>query len=585
MTSVESNRANENANGILISDPYLTGRKVVVAREDLDFSFDKHLKVAVSSGSQTLRKVLAAAYPNFELADYDAITDCFDAVKDGEADLLILNQYVVEYWLAKPAYASLKVIPVPDMDDTLCFSAVVAYDERGGTPPEEGALLIGILNKSIALLGEEEVGSYVIEAVMENRYAFTFGDFLYQYRYTVGLLAAALAVIIVLAALLVRLRVRGMQDRADAKARGQFLSAMSHELRTPLNGLMGLNHLMEQHLDDRAGLHAYLRQSNAATQYLSALVNDILDMSTLQGDQIELALAPVDLPLLVETAANLMRGGMEDGQLTFTCETALPWPCVLGDAGRIQQVLINLLDNARKFTPAGGRVTLRVRQQRDGGGPVMTEMDVADTGRGMSEAFQKIVFDPFAQERDTVSKGNEGTGLGLPICRHLADAMHGAITLGSEKGKGSRFVFRFPADIAELPAAPAAPQSPAGQGRRVLVAEDNELNREIMRETLALEGFETLLAEDGQQAVALFEAAPVGTVDVILMDLLMPNLDGCGAARAIRALPRADAKTVRIIACTANASAEDRDKALQAGMDDFIPKPVNVEELLQKLQQ
>lgn len=588
VTSVESNPENENANGILISDPYLTSRKVVVARQDLEFSVDKHLRVAVSSGSQTLRKVLARAYPNFTLEDHDTITDCFDAVKNGEADLLILNQFVVEYWIGKPAYAGLKVIPVIGMDDTLCFSAVVAYDERGGMPAADGALLIGILNKSIAMLDPDLVGSYTIAAIMENQYTFTLQDFLYRYRHTVWLLAAAVVIISTLAVLLLRQRVRSMQDRADAKAKEQFLSTMSHEIRTPLHGLIGLNYLMERRLDDPGQMSAYLRQSTATAHYLLALVNDILDMSKLQADKMELAGEPVDLPLLIETVDSIVRSAMEEKQLTFTVETDLPCPCVLGDENRIQQVLMNLLDNARKFTPAGGTVTLRVSQQRGEDGAVTTRMEVTDTGRGMSEAFQKVVFDPFAQEREqnTVSKGNGGTGLGLPICRRLADAMHGTLTLTSQKGKGSCFVFTFPSRQAAMPAGAPAPDVPPKEAAKpcILIAEDNELNREIMQEMLSLEGYPTLLAEDGQQALEMFTAAPEGQIRIILMDLLMPRLDGYAAAAAIRALPRADAKTVRIIACTANSFAEDRERALKTGMDDFVAKPVDVKELLQKLQ-
>ena len=222
---------------------------MVVARSGLDFKYDANLSIAISTGSQTLRKVLGAMYPNFTLVDYPTISDCFDAVNTGAADLMIQNQYVVEYWITKPIYEKLNVIPVLGLDDELCFSAVVALDERGGTPPEDGRILIDILNKAIASMTEDEVGSCTIRGIMENQYRYTLSDTLYRYRYAVSAGAAALLVIILLAALLIRVHIRYTENKADAKIKADFLSSMSHEIRTPLNGLIGLNTLMSQNLD------------------------------------------------------------------------------------------------------------------------------------------------------------------------------------------------------------------------------------------------------------------------------------------------------------------------------------------------
>ena len=290
---------------------------------------------------------------------------------------------------------------------------------------------------------------------------------------------------------------------------------------------------------------------------------------------------PMDLDLLISAASAVIRGAMTDKGLDFRVEAQLPFPCVTGDEGRIQQVLMNLLDNARKFTPAGGHVLLKVEQRQADNGDVITRMEVVDDGRGMSQEFQKQVFHTFAQELDTVSKGNQGTGLGLPICRSLAEAMGGSLSFSSQRGKGSSFVFSFPGKPAQLPA--AEPAVPAGDKPRILVAEDNDLNREIMQELLEGEGYELELAENGREALELFQRSLVGYFGVILMDLLMPEMDGYQAAAAIRGLNRADAGTVRIIACTANAFSEDRSRALGCGMDDFIPKPINIQDLLQKL--
>ena len=589
VTSVEYNEENKRANGILISEPYLTSRKVVVAPEGLSFHLDAAYKVAVSTGSQTLRKVLSAAFPNFSLVDYDSITDCFDAICAGQADLLIQNQYVVEYWIGKPAYEQLKVIPVPGMDDRLCFSAVVAFDGGPGSSPQQGQTLIDILDKAIAAISDDEISTYTIQAIMDNQYELTLGDFLYRYRHMALILSIAAIVIATLAALLIRQRVLAMQELADAKARDQFLSTMSHEIRTPLNGLIGLNYLMRQKTGEPEKLAEYLRQSDATARYLQGLVSDMLDMSRLQGRQMQLASQPVDLANLVATVEAIARPGMEEKGLWFQADAVLGQSWVMGDELRIQQVLLNLLDNARKFTAPGGHVTLEVDQTTGDDGGLLTRAVVTDTGRGMGEEFQKHIFESFAKEMDddAVSKGNEGTGLGLPICRQLAEMMGGSLTFTSRKNEGSRFQFVFPCVPAEAPPAQEEPlpvhEDQAAPHGAVLVAEDNELNGEIMLDLLQDAGLRADLAQNGRIALEVFRRSAIGTYDAILMDLLMPEMDGFQAAQAIRALDRPDARTVRIIACTANAADSDRERAQASGMDGFLTKPVDIGKLLDML--
>lgn len=581
VSSVEYNKENQKAKGILISDPYLSSRKVVVARDGLDFKYDANLSIAVSTGSQTLKKVLNASYPNFKLVDYPSITACFDAVNTGKADLMIQNQYVVEHWISKPIYEKLKVIPVLGLDDQLCFSAVVAFGENSGTSQKDGRILINILNKAISSMTEDEIGSCTIQAIMENQYRFTISDFMYRYRYAVITLAILILTILILSVLFVRQHIRLAENKADAKVKGQFISTMSHEIRTPINGLIGLNYLMSQKLNDKEQLSDYLKQSAITANYLLSLVNDMLDMSRLQTQNLELDLKPVNLELLLNAVSSITQNAMSDKRLKYIVDLKLTWPCVLGDEVRIQQVLLNLLDNARKFTPKGGKVELSLRQEMTGNGKVLTTATVSDTGRGMSDEFQKHIFDTFAQELDTVSKGNQGTGLGLPISRRLAMLMGGDLTFVSQKGEGSSFTFTFTAEPSEPSQTDEQPADT--KQHRILVAEDNELNGEIILELLRGVGLEAELAENGKIALQMFSASKPYTFDIILMDLLMPEMDGFETAKAIRALDRPDAETVRIFACTANSLSENRDKALKSGMDDFIEKPVDIKELLNKI--
>ena len=584
VSSVEYNKENQQARGILISNPYLSGRKVVVAREGTEFRYDANLSIAISTGSQTIRKVLGAQYPNFELVDYPSIQECFDAVNSGKADLMMQNQYVVEYWITKPIYEKLKVIPVLGLDDELCFSAVVAFGGGAGVAEEDGRTLIGILNKAIAAMTEDEVGSFTIQAIAENQYRYNFSDFMYRYRYSVRLIGLALLIILLLSIMLIRVYTRFTENKADAKAKRRFLSMMSHEIRTPLNGIIGLNYLMSQNSGDKERTEDYLRRSTMTANYLLSLVNDMLDMSSLQAENMKLTLRPVDFELLINTVSSIAENAMSGKKIKYSVDYTLTQRCILGDEVRIQQVLLNLLDNARKFTPEGGNVELKIRQKTEPNGKILTIAEISDDGLGMSEDFQKRIFDAFARELKTVSKGNQGTGLGLPISRRLALLMGGDITFTSGKNAGSTFVFTFAAEPAQLPPENSAVQHTARSGGlRILVAEDNELNGEIILEMLRENGFEGELAENGKIALKKFSDSLPGTFGVVLMDLLMPEMNGFETAKAIRALDRTDAETVRIFACTANSSDEDREKAFAAGMDEFIAKPLNVGELLDKI--
>lgn len=583
VTSVEYNEENKHARGILISRPYLSSRKVVVARQKLDFRFDGNYTVAVSTGSQTLKKVLERSFPNFKIQDYDTISDCLDAVNSGKADLLIQNQYVVEYWLSKPKYEKLNVIPVGGLEDEMCFSAVVAFGENSEQSQHDGEILIDILDKSIDCLSEDETVNYIIQGVMENQYSYDFSDFFNRYRYAVIVFCISASAIIILVILLASQKIHIAESRASEKAKGEFLSTMSHEIRTPLNGLIGLNQLMSENLDDTGDLDKYLKQSTVVSKYLLALVNDMLDSSKLQANIFKLDSSCIDLALLTETVTTTVKSTMKDRGIEFTDDIKIENPYMIGDSVRIQQVLFNLLDNAGKFTPSGGKVILSLRQKADGN-EILNIFTVTDNGRGMSEEFRARVFDTFARELDTVSKGNQGTGLGLSISFRLARLMDGDLTCESEKGKGSTFTFTFralPSSAPEPVVHKVADSNPIKP--RVLVAEDNELNAEIILELLRREGFQSDLAENGRKALEMFDKSNVGEYGIILMDLMMPELDGFSATKAIRALKRADAKKVKIIACTANSFNGEREKAFECGMNEFVTKPIDLDELLEKM--
>lgn len=413
-----------------------------------------------------------------------------------------------------------------------------------------------------------------------------------QTQQFVTLTAIMLAVVVVTLCLMmlgiIRMSADSAAARAEAKARGDFLSSMSHEIRTPLNGIIGLNHLMQQNLDDPNKLKGYLGKSDSTAKYLLSLVNDILDMSKLQAGKVDLLFKPFSIRHLLAMVESVMRSRTEEKAISFQVEADLQSPDIIGDEIRIQQILINILGNAVKFTPKGGRIDLRVFQSEAGAHRITTTFEVEDTGCGISEEFQKKIFDPFSQEHGTISDGMQGTGLGMSISTLLAKQMGGTLSVKSKLDEGSCFTFTITADQAD--AVPVASTAAAmsvkawdGRKRNILVAEDNELNAEILIELLQTAGFDVSRAADGGQVVELFESSAVHAFDVILMDVQMPVRNGYEAARLIRAMDRLDAKTVTIYACTANTFKEDQEKAEACGMDGFIAKPIDVKQLLQML--
>ena len=379
------------------------------------------------------------------------------------------------------------------------------------------------------------------------------------------------------------------------KVRREFLSNMSHEIRTPLNGLIGLNYLISNAIDNKNKLSQvkdWLKKSKSLADYLLSLLNDILDMSKLQSGKIDIINVPFSIEHMIEDIWFMQRDNIERRGVSFVVEKDVPVPWVKGDEVRTKQVLVNIVGNAAKFTPEGGRITLSVSQRREDDARVTTTYRCEDTGIGMSRAFLEKIFDPFSQERDGKSDATlKGTGLGMPISKELVDAMGGEIHVESAPGQGSVFTVILPSPIAEaLPDAEAASAPAHGstpeervKGRKILLAEDAEFNAEFLIELLRDEGFDVVHAENGQTTLETFRESAVGEFDIILMDMQMPVMDGCEAAAAIRKLDRPDAKTVTIFACTANTFKEDMDRAIRSGMDDFLTKPIDIRAFLEKM--
>ena len=414
------------------------------------------------------------------------------------------------------------------------------------------------------------------------------------------IIALAILVSVSVVALIIVLRTQNKTEQALAreKAQSEFLSNMSHEIRTPLNGLVGLNYLMITAIDDpskKNQVKAWLSKSHSTSKYLLALINDILDVSKLRAGKVEVVKEPLLIEALVDAIFSMQCDNIKNRGIEYSTDVKITVPCILGDEVHIKQVLMNIISNAAKFTPAGGFIKLSVRQIKTDETHVTTTFICEDSGCGMSKEFLTKIFDVFTQERNSNSDSIKGTGLGMPISKLLVNAMGGEIKVESELNKGSKFTISIPAEISAIPdyldfnvdeeaERLAEAYRSETESMKVLIAEDNELNAEILIEILKDSGFEVGYAVDGSQAVEMFAQSKPNEYGVVLMDMRMPVMDGCEASKKIRSLDRPDAKTVPIFACTANSFKEDRIKSFDSGMNDFLPKPIDIKALLQKME-
>ena len=377
-------------------------------------------------------------------------------------------------------------------------------------------------------------------------------------------------------------------EEADAanKAKSAFLLSISHDIRTPMNAIIGFTNIA-LHQNTVSDIHDSLEKVQQSSNHLLSLLNDVLDFTRIESGKVTISPEPVDITQLADNVQAIMNGLLYNRDLKFEVHREIPKsPYVLADVVRIREVLVNLLGNAVKFTKDSGKITLDISSYPGVDEKhIITRYVVRDNGIGMSEEFQKKLFEPFSQEDDTNARTQyKGTGLGMAITKKYVDMMGGSIDVESKKGVGSTFTVEIPLELPEQ-----VIQSEQKQhlhrdltGIHVLMAEDNDLNAELATIMLEDAGMTVTRASDGKEVVNLFKNHPRGTYDLILMDIMMPNMDGHQAAKAIRALgiERSDAVTIPIIALSANAFIDDIQESLDAGMNNHISKPINMEELI-----
>ena len=382
-------------------------------------------------------------------------------------------------------------------------------------------------------------------------------------------------------------RLRLVAESANS-AKSTFLNNMSHDIRTPMNAIIGFTNIALKH-DPRPEVRSCLEKISDSSEHLLTLINDVLDISRIESGKIQYTPVPVDIVAVADTVVNVTSGFLSNRNITFNRHLEVPSArYVLADAVRIREVLVNILGNAVKFTPDGGTITFDVSYLPGVDEEhIIARYRIADTGVGMSEDFIRHIFDEFSQEESSARTQYKGTGLGMAITKRYVDMMDGTISVESQKGKGSTFIVELPMELTDdsrIQKQDYSSDSTDLTGVKVLLAEDNDLNAEIATIQLEELGVQVTRAADGRQAVRTFAENPPETFDVILMDIMMPEMDGYEATAAIRGLAgRPDALQIPIIAMTANAFAEDVQASMEAGMNGHLSKPVVMSEVVKTI--
>ena len=517
---------------------------------------------------------LESLFPDATITDYPNGNEALEALNKGEARCIIVPSTRLK--TIRDTY-NIEDFQTQELTDAAQLSCLIS---RG--KPE----LLGIINKGIVNAGE----SLSASSYSPTSYSAQESD-AFRLLYRNRIVIAAVVICILLTGIVILFwslhRAQKEQQKADAAnaAKTAFLTRMSHDIRTPLNGILGLIEIEELKDGDMQVARESRAKARVAANHLLSLINDILEMGKIEDRKLTLEHAPFNLKELCDDALVLCKLRASGNGITMQ-DNSLPYatePYMIGSPTHIRRIIINLLDNSIKYNKRGGSVTFSSQTKPLDDGRALFCFSVSDTGIGMAPEFLKHIYEPFAQEGDDARSKFQGTGMGMPIVKSLIELMGGTIEISSEVGVGSTFNVQIPLDIDKNPQAKERADGQANScslaGMNVLLAEDNELNAEIAQALLESEGIVVTRAADGNEAVDLYVGRPAGSFDAILMDIMMPGMDGYEATRAIRLSEKADAADIPIIALTAIAFAEDAQAAHDAGMNAHLPKPLDFNKL------
>ena len=553
-------------------------------------------RVAVPQNKISLTRYLAVYYPQWEIVDCAAQEDAARLVKDGQADCFVTGVSSQENYNKKYDFYS---VPLPNPAKS-CF----AVNSGNG-------ILLSILNKTIkAMPANMLTGALAMYKSAARKV--TLSEFIRDNFFMVLLVSSIFVAVILLAILKLlrkarkaeaaarkaandtqelnaKLQIAAENAESANRAKSTFLFNMSHDIRTPMNAIIGYADLASRHSDDPAKLKKYMENIQVCGQNLLMLLNNVLDLARIENDKTEMEYSVSDVEKDFRNCIAMFRNQADSKGQTLTVTTQLQYPYIYADIPHLTEVCTNLVSNAVKYTGAGGTIRCGVTQKPgEKEGWCDTVVTVADNGIGMSQEFQKHIFEPFERERTSTVSKVEGSGIGMGIVKKLVGLMGGTVEVESKIGVGSTFTVTIPCRIASGDEIQTKREiNPSDQkclcGTRILLTEDNDLNAEIATELLQEEGCTVDRAKDGVECVDMLEKAANGTYQLILMDVQMPVMNGYDATKKIRRMDDPQKANIPIVAMTANAFSEDKQVALDAGMNDHIAKPINMSVLVPTL--
>ena len=560
------------------------------------FNENQANRVAVPQNKISLKRYIAVYYPQWEIVDCAAQEDAARLVKDGQADCFVTGVSSQENYSKKYDFYS---VPLPNPAKS-CF-AVNSGNRH----------LLSILNKTIKAMPTNMLTGSLAMYKSSSRKV-TLSEFIRDNFFMVLLVSSIFVAVILLAILKLlrkarkaeaaarkaandtqelnaKLQIAAENAESANRAKSTFLFNMSHDIRTPMNAIIGYADLASRHLDDPAKLEKYMENIQVCGQNLLMLLNNVLDLARIENDKTEMEYSVSDVDKDFRNCLAMFQNQADSKGQTLTVTTQLPYPYIYADIPHLTEVCTNLVSNAVKYTGAGGTIRCGITQKPgEKEGWCDTVVTVADNGIGMSQEFQKHIFEPFERERTSTISKVEGSGIGMGIVKKLVGLMGGTVAVESKIGVGSKFTVTIPCRIASEDETQAKREiNPSDQkclcGTRILLTEDNDLNAEIATELLQEEGCTVDRAKDGVECVDMLEKAANGTYQLILMDVQMPVMNGYDATKKIRRMDDPQKANIPIVAMTANAFSEDKQVALDAGMNDHIAKPINMSVLVPTL--
>ncbi len=598
-------------NGIYQSNAVVSSPTALIFQGE--FGESTTSRFAVNENNRMQYYYVLTNYPDAEIVFYKSVEENLAAVLSGKADCTTLNGLRANEILKNRKYENLSMRQSSHNDDH-CFGVKIG---------NEG--LLKLLNRGINVLGADYAQN-VSYRYTGGLYSYSFLDML---RDNVAIVGSALLAI---AALIVFLLIRDVRrtkkeveekekarqeleakndelatsqkalsealTAAEEASRAQtaFLNNMSHDIRTPMNAIVGFTDLAASNIDNRELVGDYLGKISVSGQHLLALINDVLDMSRIESGKVTISETDVHLPAVISDLRAIVSPDIEAKQLELFIDTeSVVHEDIVTDKLRLNQILLNILSNAIKFTPSGGIVSFSVTEKpSEKENSALFEFRVKDNGIGMSEEFIKTIFEPFTREKTSTVSGIQGTGLGMAIAKNIVDMMGGTIDVHSEEGKGSEFIVDLVCRCSDVkrPSASISDQQGSSEeqmpdltGKRVLLAEDNQMNQLLAENILTSVGLDVDIVSDGTEAVDKMISSPAGYYDIILMDIQMPKMDGYEAANRIRALEDVRKSNIPIVAVTANAFDEDRQTSMGAGMNGHLAKPYDIPEIMKTLKE